>query len=144
MAKKSLSNGYDSKKLEGFLTEIDAADERLATLTGEHMARCKTVQEMIAAVFEAAKDAGVPERAFRTLGKNRRLNKKIDANVAKLEADDADSYDRLLGALGDFVDLPLGKAAADRHPGRQEALDGLEQPPPERADKDALSQVGRG
>jgi hypothetical protein len=59
--------------------------------------------------------------------KNRRLDRKMNANVAKLEADDADSYDRIVSALGDFVDLPLGQAALRRaRPGQQEdALDSL-------------------
>jgi hypothetical protein len=123
------SNGYDREILEHLLTDIDDADERLASLKGEYMMKCKGPRGDIAAAFEAAKDAGVPVRAFKVLVKNRRLNKTIEKNVAKLEADDADSYDRILADLGDFVDLPLGRAALDRAkpPGEQEnILDNLD------------------
>ena len=122
----TLTNGYNPEQFEKFLSEIDDADERLATLKSEYMSKCKGPCGDIAAVFEAAKDAGVPVRAFKTLVKNRRLNRKIEKNVAKLEADDADSYDGLIAALGDFVNLPLGQAAANRvRPDREQALDSL-------------------
>src|SRR5262245_35021602 len=101
MASASLTNGYDSDQLEKFLTEIDAADERLATLKSEYMNKCKGPRVDMAAVFEAAKDAGVPARPFKVLVKNRRLNRKIENNVGKLEADDAADYEKLVEDLGD-------------------------------------------
>jgi hypothetical protein len=121
---KLLTNGYDSEKLEGYLVEIDAADDALLELKMQYMERCKGPRGDIADVFEAAKDAGIPQTAFRAVVKNRRLQRKITKNADKLEADDRDSYKRICQALGDFVDLPLGKAAADRARSA-ETLDGL-------------------
>jgi hypothetical protein len=121
MAKKD--NGYDRQMLEHLLTDIDDADERLATLKGEYMANCKGPRQDIAAVFEQAKDNNIPVRAFKTLVKNRRLDRKITNNTAQLEADDAENYDKLVTDLGDFVDLPLGQAALRRaKPGSQESV----------------------
>jgi hypothetical protein len=116
MARKprAVSNGYDQKQLEGYLTEIDVADEKLAELRSAHMNKCKVPRADIAGVFEAAKEAGIPQRAFRTVVRNRRLERKIQDNTRALEADDAESYDAICAALGDFIDLPLGQAAADR------------------------------
>jgi hypothetical protein len=119
-------NGYDPEQLEGFLKEIDAADEKLAELKSQYMNRCKGPRADIAGVLEAAKEAGIPMRAFKTLVKNRRLNHRIEANTAGLEPDDAAEYEQLTIALGDFVDLPLGQAALDRaRPNKETALDTL-------------------
>jgi uncharacterized protein (UPF0335 family) len=107
-------NGYDRQQLEGFLSEIDDADARLASLKGEYMQSCKGVREDISAVYDRVKDAGVPQRAFKTIVKNRRLNRQIDANVQRLELDAQADYDKLCEDLGDYIDLPLGRAAADR------------------------------
>jgi uncharacterized protein (UPF0335 family) len=127
MAKKpkAISNGYDQKQLEGYLTEIDAADAALDKLRSAYMNKCKGPRGDIAGVFEAAKEADIPVRAFKTIVKNRRLDRRKAANIAKLEADDADNYDTLVASLGDFIDLPLGQAAADRARG-SEKLDTLQ------------------
>jgi hypothetical protein len=121
---KLITNYYDPEKLEGYLIEIDAADDALLELKIQYMERCKGPRGDIADTIEAANEAGIPQAAFRAVVKNRRLQRKIANNTEKLEADDRDNYDRICAALGDFVDLPLGKAAADR--GRSaEQLDGL-------------------
>jgi hypothetical protein len=122
---KTLTNGYSKEQLEGYLTEIDTADTRLATLKSEYMNKCKGPRGDIAAIFETAKEAGIPDRSFKTLVKNRRLNRKMHLNISKLEVDDEQSYDRLVSALGDFIDLPLGRAAADRARPGAETLDSL-------------------
>src|SRR5262249_2632890 len=98
------------------------------SLKGEYMASCKGPRQDIAAVFEQAKDSGVPVRAFKTIVKNRRLDRQMAANVAKLEEDDVAEYDKLVTDLGEFWDLPLGQAALRRaKPSKHEdALDSLD------------------
>lgn len=118
-------NSYDPEKLENYLTEIDAADAQLETLRSEYMNKCKAPQSDIAAVFEASKEAGIPQRAFRTLVKNRRLERKIEANEAALESDDAENLEAIKAALGPFLDTPLGRAAIDRRVEREQTLDTL-------------------
>jgi len=120
-------NGYDRDQLERLLTEIDGADDELLSLKGEYMQSCKGPRETIAGVFEQAKNHGIPRAAFRVLVKNRRLDRQISSNVENLEVDQQAEYDQLLVGLGDFVNLPLGDAAARRarpNPG-EAALDNL-------------------
>jgi uncharacterized protein (UPF0335 family) len=121
---KIVRNGYDQQLLKGYLEEIDAADQTLERLRSEYMNKCKGPHEDIAGVFEAAKEADIPVRALKTIVKNRRLDRRMANNVAKLEADDADSYEALVAALGDFIDLPLGQAAVERKRGAEQ-LDSL-------------------
>jgi hypothetical protein len=48
------------------------------------------------------------------------------ANVDKLEADQRAEYEQIVTGLGDFVDLPLGRHAADRaRPADDAAMDSL-------------------
>jgi hypothetical protein len=107
-------NGYDRALLERLLTDIDNADDSLASLKGEYMANCKAPRADIAAVFEAARDAGIPRAAFRVLVKNRRLAKQQRANIEAMEADQQNELAKLEEDLGDFIDLPLGQAAVRR------------------------------
>jgi uncharacterized protein (UPF0335 family) len=119
-------NGYDKAVLERLLKDIDDADNHLASLKGEYMANCKEPRKDIADAISAAKDSGIPVRAFRTLVKNRRLDRKMHSNVERLEQDDQANYDTLVASLGDFCDLPLGQAALRRaRPDAEASLDSL-------------------
>lgn len=121
-------NGYDRGMVEQLLKQVDAADAELLSLKGSYMQDCKSPREAIAAVMEQAKDAGVPRAAFRALIKNRRLDRQMGNNVEKLEDDQRAEYDKLLTDLGDFVDLPLGRVAAERarpSSSQEAALDSL-------------------
>jgi len=115
-------NGYDRAQLEALLGEIDDADMRLASLKGEYMQSCKGPRGDITAVFERAKEAGMPMRAFRALVKNRRLGKKQQSNVDRLEDDDRAEYAQLADAFG--ADTPFGEYAARRaNPQHEAAVD---------------------
>ena len=119
-------NGYDRAVLERLLKDIDNADSNLASLKGEYMANCKEPRQDIADTFKAAKESGIPVRAFRTLVKNRRLDRQMHNNINRLEDDDQAKYDALVAGLGDFVDLPLGAAALRAaRPENEASLDSL-------------------
>ena len=105
-------NGYDRVKLEGLLVEIDAADERLASLKGEYMESCKGPRNDIEAVFAAAKEQGFPMRAFKTFVKNRRLDRQQHANLSRLDLAQQAEYAQLADAFGS--DTPFGQYAARR------------------------------
>jgi hypothetical protein len=118
----------DRDQTERLLREIDEADQQLASLKGEYMAQCKEPRGDIADVFKRAKDSGLPMRPFRALVKNRRLDRRMQANVERLEEDDQAKYDAIVAGLGpDFCDLPLGQAALRRAraPQGEAALDSL-------------------
>jgi len=115
------SNGYDRATLEQLLGDIDNADKELASLKGEYMHSCRAPREDIAAAFERAKEAGIPQRAFRTLVKNRRLDRQMAANVGKLEADDQAEYQQLADAFG--PDTPFGQYAQRKATQHEAAVD---------------------
>lgn len=115
------SNGYDPDVLTSCVETIEKQDDLLTQYRIDYMNRCKAPHEAIAGAFELAKQKGIPLRAFKTVVKNHRLTRKIDANLARLEPDDADSYERIVADLGDFVNLPLGAAAAERARGSEQA-----------------------
>jgi hypothetical protein len=120
------TNGFDRAVTESMLKEMDGLDEQLLSLKAEYMNACKGPRGDIADIFKAAKDKGLPMRAFRALVKNRRLDKRMSANVERLEGDDQAQYDALVAGLGDFCDLPLGQAAMRRaRPEAEGSLDGL-------------------
>jgi F0F1-type ATP synthase membrane subunit b/b' len=122
----TISNSqYDPKQIESYLSEIDAADDRLASLQSDYMTKCKGPRGDIKMIFEAAKEAGLPARPFKTLVKNHRLERRIENNRARLEADDFDELESLEAALGDFITTPLGRATAERQDNREAALDTL-------------------
>jgi uncharacterized protein (UPF0335 family) len=122
------TNGYDKQRLEALLAEVDDADNRLATLKSEYMESCKGPRNDIAAVFEAAKEQGVPVKAFRTYVANRRLEKSKNRNVQKLDLAQQSEYEMLRDALGDYGSTPLGAATLQRAEA-EAALDELAQQP---------------
>src|SRR5262245_46397530 len=125
------SNGFDTALLEGFLRDIDEADERLASPEGEYMEAWKGPRQDIADVYEAVKERGLPVKSFRTYVKNRRLERQKGSNVQKLDLDQQADYKQMAEALGELSELPLGQAALAAHPGAptpaEEALDALTQ-----------------
>lgn len=122
---KLLGNAkYDQAEIERLISDIDAADKRLATLRSQHMNACKTPRKKIKQVMLQAKDSGVPLDAFRALVAEHRDRRRIRERIGKLEDDAADAYEQIRPALGDFETTPLGAAAARRAKG-DEALQGL-------------------
>jgi uncharacterized protein (UPF0335 family) len=115
-------NGYNKQLLQALLSEIDDADDRLASLKGEYMANCQPVREDIAAVFQQAKDKGVGVKAFRILVSNHRLEKSKRRNEQKLDLDQRADYEQMREALGVLAELPLGEAALREARPVEEAL----------------------
>jgi uncharacterized protein (UPF0335 family) len=108
------SNGFDRNKLEGYLQEIDFADNELDTLRGEYMQKCKGPRSQIKDIMSTVKEDGVNVKAFRAVLADHRSERKQQKLVAGLEADDAQDYEAMLDALGAFSDTPLGEAALSR------------------------------
>jgi uncharacterized protein (UPF0335 family) len=108
------SNGFDRNKLEGYLSEIDVADDELDSLRGEYMQKCKGPRSQIKEIMATVKEDGVNVKAFRAVLSDHRFERKQQKVVAALESDDAQDYDAMLEALGAFSDTPLGEAALSR------------------------------
>lgn len=119
-------NGY-GEQIQSFLDQIGKLDDELLSLRGEYMAACKGPRGRIKDVLAQVREADINGPAFRELLTQHRDERRRQARVEALEADDRDAYDTLLDALGEFGDTPLGKAALDRAKPRQEGSDALDQ-----------------
>lgn len=105
------SNGFDVAKQ--FVSDIERHFETLDSYRGEYMNRCRAVRDLIAQIYDRAKDAGVPKKELKAVIKTRELERKIEELRDDLE-DGAETFDQIRHALGDLADLPLGTAALDR------------------------------
>jgi uncharacterized protein (UPF0335 family) len=118
---KDGTNGYDEEQIKLFMERIDACFDELATLTGEHMNRCKGPRKRIVEIVDEAKAAGINKKAMKAKIKARDYERKMAKLREDLEADEQDSFDRISEALGDYGTTPLGEAtlrrARPQHPG---------------------------
>lgn len=110
----TLTNGYDKDTLVNYIERIENLQNEIDSERGTSMQKCKTLRADKKEVYGEAKEAGFDSKALKVLIENRGLQKKIDANIAALEADQQDAHDRMIGALGDLANLPLGQAAIAR------------------------------
>jgi hypothetical protein len=121
-------NGFDGKQIEQFLAAIDKLDDELMTLKGEYMAACRGPRSRIKDILAQVRDADINAVAFRELLHGHRDDRKRQARLSALEADDFDAYELLIDALDEFGDTELGKWRLDRARPRQDgdqALDTL-------------------
>ena len=123
-------NGFDPDKVQSFVTRIENLVADIASMRGKFMAEVKEVRGDITAVYEDAKETGIPLKELRKVIRTRGLAQKIQTLRDSLNEDEVDNYDNLIQALGGLSDLPLGQAALDkaektrRGPGRPKKSDG--------------------
>jgi uncharacterized protein (UPF0335 family) len=116
-------NGFDSKKLQGYLSEIDAADIEIERLKEEFKDECAPYRERIKDTLTAAKDAGINMTAFKVVVAEHRAEKRIDRKIDRLDMMDRADYEAMVEKLGPLSDTPLGEAALKRAQG-DEIVDG--------------------
>lgn len=105
------TNGYDQETVRDFVTTIEHHFGELLSERGVYMQKCKLIRDRIAEVYEEAADNSISKKALRQLIKTRELERKIEESIAKLEADERETYEMLEASLGDFGGTPLGAAA---------------------------------
>ena len=109
---KDVGNKYDPDRVGNAVKHVEAIEADIASITGEHMAACKSKRADIKAVLDEAKTAwGIPKKEIRIVLKDRALERKREALRADLEPDESDNVELLMEALGAFHDTPLGEAA---------------------------------
>lgn len=108
------TNGFDSKQLQGYLSEIDGADDEIERLKEEYKDECRPYKERIKDVLGAAKDAGINMAAFRAVLAEHRADRRLAKRVALLDMADRADYEAMNDALGDFVETPLGQSAIEK------------------------------
>lgn len=124
----NISNGYDGEKLKAYIGKIEGYFADMDSEKGAYMRRCKSIRESIAVVYEEAKALGIPKKVLKAHVDLRKLEGKKEDIVAKLDGDDAETFEMMADALGDFATLPLGQAAMKRasaDPADAAALDSL-------------------
>lgn len=107
-------NGFDGEKLQGYIAKIEGYFADMESEKGAYMRRCKSIRDSIDVVFEEAKALGIPKKVLKAHVDLRKLEGKKEAIVAKLTGDDAETFEIMADALGDFASLPLGRAALQR------------------------------
>lgn len=110
-AKHEGTNGISGEHLKAYLGEIDKADDELIAMKVEHMAACKGPRGKIRAIMKEARETVENIEAFRVIVAAHRAERKIEARIEELEADDRADYDKMEEALGAYADTELGKAA---------------------------------
>ena len=121
------TNGYDGDELKRFIKGIDRQHDELDRLKSEYMTKCQGPRGKIKETMKAVREAEINVPAFRVELKHHLDARKHDKRVAALEDDDAEAYDLIVDALGDYGDTPLGKAAIARTKKKGESLDSLKQ-----------------
>jgi hypothetical protein len=119
------SNGYDGDELQRYLDAIAREDDELDRLKGEHMSACKGPRGRIKDTKKAAREAGINMTAFNTVLAKYRDDRAQERRVAELEPDDADAYELMREALGEFGETELGQAALRKAKPRQDGDDAL-------------------
>lgn len=109
-----ISNGYDGDKLKGYIEKIEGYFAEIESSKAAHMNRCQKIRGSMDVVFEEAKALGIPKKVLKAHVDLRMLERRKEAVVEKLGEEDADTFEMIADALGDFATLPLGQAAAGR------------------------------
>lgn len=120
------SNGLSGEGLQRYLAEIDGADDELIALKIDHMNACKGPRGRIRAVMKEARESSENIEAFRVIVAAHRAERKIEARIEELEADDRADYDKMEEALGAFADTALGKSALSKAKPRNKGSDKLD------------------
>lgn len=104
-----------------------------------NMNECRAIRARLPEIYESAKNAGLPVKAFKLVLRKRLKEQKIAGLEADIEAltpeddEDAETFEQFKAAIGDFGELPLGAAAIERKAGEEDR----DLRPPFLRDKDA-------
>lgn len=102
-------NGVDPTVLKRWTTEVMRVHDALDAQRIENMNACRKIREPLADLYEAAKNAGLPSKAFKSHIKAelaRRAYEKRLANITPEDDDDAEAFEamRAMAEDGDLFD----------------------------------------
>ena len=110
-------NGIDVAVAKRWIGEAMRVYEDLDAQKIENMNTCRKIRSRLPNIYEAAKNAGLPIKAFKLYIREQLLEQKIEGLQADIEAltpdddEDAETFEQFRSALGGLADTPLGKAA---------------------------------
>lgn len=111
-ADKMNAPGLNGKKLLKFIKRYENVQADIDATMKAAQDECIPTREDQAAIVKEAAEAGFSKKEFKTVLRKRRLQDKIDHVADSLDADQRETYDQFLHALGDLADTELGKAAS--------------------------------
>lgn len=107
-----MSNSFDADAALAIVEEIEAEEKLMESSKMKHASYCRERRDAIKDIKKAAKEDGFPEDVINALLKTRKNNaenKKIQDGMSN---DYRPIFIPLAKAIGNFIDLPLGQAAA--------------------------------
>ena len=110
-ASPAQSNTPTSEDVQNAVRSIEQRYTELATERGAYMQRCRRIREDMSSNYDAAGLSGISKKLLQKIIKERELERKIAGLTDDLENDERMELEMLVEALGDFGELPLGKAA---------------------------------
>lgn len=115
---KAGHNAINPDIAQRWFKEATRVYEELDEQKMQHMNRCKDIRARLPEIYEKAEASGIPKKALKARLKHWIEDQRIAACEARKEAavpeddEDAEQFEQLCEALGDFIDTPLGQAAA--------------------------------
>jgi uncharacterized protein (UPF0335 family) len=116
------SNGSDVAEAAKYLKRINPIDDELAAMRADYMNACKGPRASLKNVMAEVREAGLSMPAFRETLTLHRQDRAAQKRADALEADDREALERMVQALGEYADTPLGQAAMERAQSHEEAL----------------------
>lgn len=103
-------------QLQDFLDRILEVHGEIDTIMGNAKQACAPHREDIKQIKKEANEAGFPAKELNTLIKMKRLESEIEHIADEFDPEQKERFEDMLHALGELADLPLGQAAAEKHP----------------------------
>lgn len=103
-------------QLQGFLDRILAVHGDIDEIMGNAKLACSSYRQDIKQIKKEANEAGFAAKELNTLVKMKRLEDQIDHIADEFDPEQKERFEDMLHALGELADLPLGEAAASKHP----------------------------
>lgn len=107
---------FDGKALADMLETIAAAEARIQKRNEETSKKNQPDRDEIKQARADMVESGCPSIELAALIRKHKLQRKIASIDAKLDEDQKETFAEMVEALGGLADLPLGQAAAARHP----------------------------
>jgi uncharacterized protein (UPF0335 family) len=104
-------NRATPSEMASYVDEYEKMEKEKLDRKMAYMAECAKISGRQKALVDDAKGAGLNGKVLRATVKQRALERKAEAILEELEDDDAELLKDIREALGDYADLPLGKAA---------------------------------
>ncbi|WP_119270880.1 hypothetical protein [Taklimakanibacter deserti] len=108
--------GINGKKLMKFIKRYENVQSEIDDIMSNAQEACTPHREDQAEIVKEAAEAGFSKKEFKTILRKRRLEQKLEQVADSLDADQRETYEQFLHALGALDGTPLGQAAAGKHP----------------------------